>query len=93
MMKKLRYINSFFTLLVLTLFSSVILLFFGEAEAASVTPHRAFYEMRLGTADQNSFVKVVNGRSAFTLGRGCNGWRSRHGDFFKSYGRTAQTNI
>ena len=44
--------------------------------AATVTPHRAFYEMQLGVADQNSNVQAVSGRSAFTLDRDCNGWRS-----------------
>ena len=46
------------------------------AVAATVTPHRAFYEMQLGTADQNSNVQAVSGRSAFTLDRDCDGWRS-----------------
>ncbi|MDC1383604.1 cell envelope integrity EipB family protein [Candidatus Puniceispirillum sp.] len=44
--------------------------------AATLTPHRAFYEMRLGTANQNSVVQAISGRSAFTLDRDCNGWRS-----------------
>ena len=44
--------------------------------AATLTPHRAFYEMRLGTANQNSVVLDISGRSAFTLDRDCNGWRS-----------------
>ena len=43
--------------------------------AATVTPHRAFYEMQLGAADQNSNVQAVSGRSAFTLDRDCDGWR------------------
>ena len=47
-----------------------------QAVAATVTPHRAFYEMQLGVADQNSNVQVVSGRSAFTLDRDCDGWRS-----------------
>ena len=47
-----------------------------HAVAATVTPHRAFYEMQLGVADQNSNVQAVTGRSAFTLGRDCDGWRS-----------------
>jgi len=46
------------------------------AAAATVTPHRAFYEMQLGVADQNSNVQAVSGRSAFTLDRDCDGWRS-----------------
>ena len=47
-----------------------------QAVAANVTPHRAFYEMQLGVADQNSNVQAVSGRSAFTLDRDCDGWRS-----------------
>ena len=47
-----------------------------QAVAATVTPHRAFYEMQLGVADQNSNVQAVTGRSAFTLDRDCDGWRS-----------------
>ena len=47
-----------------------------QAVAATVTPHRAFYEMQLGVADQNSNVQAVSGRSAFTLDRDCDGWRS-----------------
>ena len=47
-----------------------------QATAATVTPHRAFYEMHLGVADQNSNVQAVSGRSAFTLDRDCDGWRS-----------------
>ena len=48
----------------------------GYAFGATVTPHRAFYEMQLGHADQNSNVQAVTGRSAFTLSRDCRGWRS-----------------
>ena len=47
-----------------------------QAVAATVTPHIAFYEMQLGVADQNSNVQAVSGRSAFTLDRDCDGWRS-----------------
>ena len=50
--------------------------FCNKAVAATVTPHRAFYEMQLGVADQNSNVQAVSGRSAFTLDRDCDGWRS-----------------
>jgi hypothetical protein len=48
----------------------------GAAFSATVTPHKAFYEMQLGNADQNSNVQAVVGRSAFTLGRDCSGWQS-----------------
>jgi len=47
-----------------------------QGVAATVTPHRAFYEMQLGIADQNSNVQAVSGRSAFTLDRDCGGWLS-----------------
>ncbi len=47
-----------------------------STNAATLTPHRAFYEMRLGKANQQSAVQAVRGRSAFTLDRDCNGWRS-----------------
>ena len=50
--------------------------FTGHTAAATVIPHRAFYEMQLGVADQNSNVQAVSGRSAFTLDRDCDGWRS-----------------
>ena len=50
--------------------------FSNQGVAATVTPHRAFYEMQLGVADQNSNVQAVSGRSAFTLDRDCDGWRS-----------------
>ena len=52
------------------------LAFSNQAVAATVTPHRAFYDMQLGEADQNSNVQAVSGRSAFTLERDCDGWRS-----------------
>ena len=59
------------------LFTLVGAFFLGnQVVAATVTPHRAFYEMQLGVADQNSNVQAVSGRSAFTLGRDCDGWRS-----------------
>ena len=47
-----------------------------QVVAATVAPHRAFYEMQLGAADPNSNVQSVSGRSAFTLDRDCDGWRS-----------------
>ena len=87
MITQMLYLRSFISSVLLTLVSCVIFLFLGDVEAATVTPHRAFYEMRLGTADKNSFVKVVNGRSAFTLDRGCNGWRSNE-DYLIEFGNT-----
>ena len=56
-----------------------------QAVAATVTPHRAFYEMQLGVADQNSNVQAVSGRSAFTLDRDCDGWRSKE-DYLIEFG-------
>ena len=57
----------------------------GSAYGATVTPHRAFYEMQLGHADQNSDVQAVTGRSAFTLGRDCSGWQSNE-DYVIEFG-------
>ena len=60
-----------------TLFMLLGVVGFGnQCVAATVTPHRAFYEMQLGVADQNSNVQAVTGRSAFTLDRDCDGWHS-----------------
>ena len=64
--------NATTTLVVLAGFVSLS----DHAVAATVTPHRAFYEMQLGVADQSSNVQAVSGRSAFTLDRDCDGWRS-----------------
>jgi len=44
--------------------------------ASPIKPLRAFYEMELGVADQKSNIQVINGRSAFTLSRDCDGWLS-----------------
>ncbi len=46
------------------------------AVAAGIKPHRAFYEMELGTANQSSNVQSISGRSAFMLARDCDGWVS-----------------
>ena len=62
-----------FTAAVVTMFISGLL---SNANAATVMPHTAFYEMRLGEANQQSVVQAVSGRSAFTLDQDCNGWRS-----------------
>ena len=68
-----------------TMALAVYLGFVGPAFSATVAPHRAFYEMQLGRADQNSDVQTVSGRSAFTLGRDCSGWRS-HEDYVIEFG-------
>lgn len=64
----------------------------GTAFSATVTPHRAFYEMQLGNADQNSNVQAVKGRSAFTLGRDCSGWQSNEDYVIEFEGREGDTN-
>jgi hypothetical protein len=62
--------------MVATLVSASAGLVVAEGVAAPIKPHRAFYEMELGVADQKSNVQVINGRSAFTLSRDCDGWLS-----------------
>jgi hypothetical protein len=67
---------------------------FGPVEAAftaTVTPHRAFYEMQLGNADQNANVQAVTGRSAFTLGRDCSGWQSTEDYVIEFAGKEGHT--
>ena len=64
----------------------------GTAYSATVTPHRAFYEMQLGNANQNSSVQAVTGRSAFTLGRDCSGWRSNEDYVIEFGGKEGDTN-
>ncbi len=64
----------------------------GAAFSATVTPHRAFYEMQLGNADRNSTVQAVTGRSAFTLGRDCSGWRSNEDYIIEFEGKEGDTN-
>ena len=63
-----------------------------SAFSATVTPHRAFYEMQLGHADQNSNVQAVIGRSAFTLGRDCSGWQSNEDYVVEFGGKEGDTN-
>ena len=46
------------------------------AAQSGIMPHRAFYEMELGTTGQNSNIQAIEGRSAFTLSRDCDGWLS-----------------
>jgi hypothetical protein len=46
------------------------------AAPSGIMPHRAFYEMELGTAGQNANIQAIQGRSAFTLNRDCDGWLS-----------------
>lgn len=59
---------------------------------ATVTPHRAFYEMQLGESDQNSNVQAVSGRSAFTLDRDCSGWRSNEEYLIEFGGKEGKLN-
>ena len=61
------------------------------ANAANIAGHRAFYEMRLGQANQNAVVQSVSGRSAFVLEKDCDGWRSAEDyiiEFDNGEGRT-----
>ena len=44
--------------------------------AGAVVAHRAFYEMTIGETDKNSSVLSVSGRSAYSVERDCDGWRS-----------------
>ena len=62
--------------MIIIIITSITSGYSGGTNAATVTPHRAFYEMRLGMANQNSAVQAVNGRSAFTLNLDCSGWQS-----------------
>ncbi len=55
------------------------------AQASSIKPHRAFYAMELGRASQNANVQAINGRSAFTLSRDCDGWVSSE-DYLIEFG-------
>ena len=71
---------------------AVFLVTICPAISATVTPHRAFYEMRLGKADQNSDVQAVIGRSAFTLGRDCSGWQTNEDYLIEFVGKEGNTN-
>ena len=44
--------------------------------AGGVVSHRAFYEMTIGEMNKNSTVLSVSGRSAYSVERDCDGWRS-----------------
>ena len=56
-----------------------------SANATSIAGHRAFYEMRMGTIDNNAAVQSVSGRSAFVLEKECSGWRSAE-DYMIEFG-------
>ena len=62
------------------------------AHGATLTPHRAFYEMQLGDADQNASVQAVSGRSAFTLDRDCSGWLSNEEYVIEFQGKEGNLN-
>ena len=64
----------------------------GSAFSATVTPHRAFYEMQLGHAYQNSNVQAVIGRSAFTISRDCSGWQSNEDYVIEFEGKEGEKN-
>ena len=55
------------------------------ANAANISGHRAFYEMRMGQAENNAVVQSVAGRSAFVLEKDCDGWRSAE-DYMIEFG-------
>ena len=55
------------------------------ANSTSISGHRAFYEMRMGSVDKNALVKTVSGRSAFSLEKECGGWRSAE-DYMIEFG-------
>lgn len=55
------------------------MMFFSVVEpglAGAVVAHRAFYEMTIGEMNKNSSVLSVSGRSAYSVERDCDGWRS-----------------
>ena len=55
------------------------------ANSTSLSGHRAFYEMRIGSVDKNAVVQSVSGRSAFLLEKECGGWRSAE-DYMIEFG-------
>ena len=55
--------------------------------AGAVVAHRAFYEMTIGEMDKNSSVLSVSGRSAYSVERDCDGWRSVE-DYVIEFGGT-----
>ena len=57
-------------------FIAILLTSLPVSASSKIVGHRAFYELKLGDRDQNSFVTSVNGRSAFSIERDCDGWRS-----------------
>ena len=72
-------------------FCAVSILSFGiitAANSTSIAGHRAFYEMRMGSVDQNAVVQTVSGRSAFLLEKECSGWRSAE-DYMIEFGNGA----
>ena len=55
------------------------MMFYSNAQpamAGAVVAHRAFYEMTIGEMEKNSSVLSVSGRSAYSVERDCDGWRS-----------------
>jgi hypothetical protein len=57
-------------------FIAILITSLPASASSKIVGHRAFYELKLGDRDQNSFVTSVNGRSAFSIERDCGGWRS-----------------
>lgn len=48
-----------------------------QLAAAQLSPHRAFYSIRLGTANQGSSVVAARGSMSMTFERSCEGWVMR----------------
>ena len=65
---------------------------FSDVNSATVTPHRAFYEMQLGSASQSSTVQTIVGRSAFTLDQDCSGWFSNEEYMIEFEGKEGRLN-
>ena len=66
------------------------MMFYSNAQpvmAGAVVAHRAFYEMTIGEMEKNSSVLSVSGRSAYSVERDCNGWRSVE-DYVIEFGGT-----
>jgi hypothetical protein len=82
-----KYFMHFIGFIVFMIISAVIVV----ANAANIVGHRAFYEMRMGQANENAVVQSVSGRSAFVLEEDCDGWRSSEDyiiEFDNGEGRT-----
>ena len=58
-----------------SLLAAAVLLASAPAQASSVAPHRAIYDLTLMRADNSASLSSVDGRLAFEIqGSGCEGW-------------------